>query len=171
MARARSLNAFVAIDNVEPTLALMRKYGRSFENDVRDNVRDNVSPLVARLVRIDMMGGAGQARAVAPTVISTRDRLPALKAFGAKRVASTGVRAGDIGFGGNFGGGNRVGTVNGVSPLGKAYTFQRHVTRQFGAWKGRGNDHIYGTFSRNSAKINELWQKTLDDVYLAWTKR
>jgi hypothetical protein len=173
MARAgrpnRTGNFFVEIDNVEPTKLLMAKYGRSFENDVRDNVRDNVSPFVAKVVAASFAGGDKQARAVARTVKSTRDRFPAIKAFGSTRVTSGGIAAGAIGFGANFGGGNRFGTVHGRSKLGKTFIYQRRVTRQFGSYQPAPEDHhIYRTFSHNTVKINELWQQALDDVYVAW---
>lgn len=154
MARAPSHKAIVSITNVEPTMLLMAKYGRSFNAMVRTDVTENVSPFVARSISAAAASSVRQSPAVAGTFKAVRDRLPAVRGFGATRVASTRVQAGFIGFGANWGGGNK------------------RRTKQFGAWTGGGiqDRFIYSTIHTHSVEINELWQQSLDRVYEAWKR-
>src|SRR4051812_3754442 len=117
---APSHKAVVSITNVEPTILLMEHYGREFSRMVRDDVSTNVAPFVARIISSRAATSVRQGPAVAGTFRVVRDRFPAVRGFGATRVASTKVQAGFIGFGANWGGGARP------------------RTRQFGAWTGGG---------------------------------
>jgi hypothetical protein len=172
MARAATSRTFVSITNVEPTMLLMRSWGREFTAHVRDEVQTNVSPFVAARVNQAAAGSTEQARPVAGTFRAVRDRLPAIRGFGARRVTSTGARASDIGFGANFGGGQRRRTYTSRSRLGTPYVVNRRVTAQFGPYRGPDNDRfIYSTVERYDREIQERWQQALDDVYVAWNRR
>lgn len=151
---APSHKAVVSITNVEPTILLMNKYGREFSGMVRTDVTEKVTPFVARVISAKAASSIRQGPAVAGTFKPVRDRLPAVRGFGATRVASTRVQAGHIGFGANWGGGARP------------------RTRQFGPWTGGGvNDRfIYSSIDANKAEIDELWQQALDRCYKAWNR-
>lgn len=168
MARAPTGKGMVRISNVAPTITLMKKYGSGFSKMVRDDVQTNVTPFVVRKVGAAASVSSAQGRAVAGTFRTARDRFPAVRGFGATRVTSSAVAAGSIGFGANWGGGNRVRTYE--RPRGSGLTTTRHVTRQFGPWAG-GRDHfIYSSIARNQQTIEDMWQDALDRAYVEWNR-
>lgn len=172
MARAPRTKGVVSISNVQPTMALMKKYGAGFSKMVRDDVQNNVAPLVVAKVSAAARGSSRQGAAVAGTFKATRDRFPAFRGLGATRVTSGKTAAGNIGFGANWGGGNRRRNYTTTSSAGLRYSVTRHTTRQFGAWTGGGsNDRfIYSTIAHNQRAIDELWQQALDRCYKEWNR-
>lgn len=175
MASRSSFRDFVTIDNVEPTLRLMSFYGKTFAALVRKDVQDNVARPIAAAMQARAAASTPQSRAVAGSIKATRDRLPAIRAFGGAKARTSGGKAtmGDIGFGANFGGGQRISWVRGVSPRGTPYNYQRHTTRQFGPWLGNNGDDrfIYPVIEDNRQLINDAWQNALDRVYKEWNRR
>jgi hypothetical protein len=171
--RPPSNKTAVSISNITPTIALMKKYGSGFSRMVRDDVTKNVAPLVASKVQAKANGSTGQAAAVARTFRPVRDRLPAIRGLGSTRVGSSKVAAGDIGFGANWGGGQKLKAYRTRSPLGRTYVVNRHTTRQFGAWTGGGpqDRFIYSTIHENQRAIEEAWQAALDRAYVEWNRR
>lgn len=173
MAKAPSTKGVVSISNVAPTVALMRKYGAGFSKMVRDDVQTNVAPLVVAHVQAAARGSGRQGAAVAGTFRVARDRLPAFRGLGATRVASTKTAAGNIGFGANWGGGEKTRTYTTTSPRGTRYAVTRHTTRQFGPWTGGGTDDrfIYSVIHDNQRAIEDAWQNALDRAYQEWNRR
>lgn len=170
MARAASSKQVVSITNVQPTMLLMRRYGREFNKLVRDDVQQSVSPVVARGMSRALAGKNRQGAAVAGTFRVARDRFPAVRAFGARRVTSSKVPAGTIGFGANWGGGSRARTYVTRSRRGTPYTVTRRVTAQFGPFTRSPNDPMYGWVAANQQRVDALWQAALDRVYEEWVR-
>lgn len=169
---ASSTKGVVSITNVAPTVALMRRYGAGFTKMVRDDVQSHVAPMVVAKVSSAASGSSSQGAAVAATFKVIRDRFPAFRGFGSSAVTSTGVQAGNIGFGANWGGGNRRRSYSTVSPSGLRYSVTRATTHQFGGWTGGGSsDHfIYSTIARNRRAIDDAWQDALDRAYKEWNR-
>lgn len=172
MARAPSSKGVVSISNVAPTVLLMKKYGSKFNAMVRDDVQRNVAPMVVTKVSARARSAGRQGPAVAGTFKATRDRFPAFRGFGATRVTSGKVPAGNLGFGANWGAGDRTRTYVTRSPLGRPYRVTRHTTRQFGPWTGGGSGDrfIYSTIAAHQKAIEEEWQNALDRVYKDWNR-
>lgn len=165
MAR-RTAKAVVDIDNVEATIRLMNNYGRDFSKLVRDDVQKKVAPYVATGVRGALAGAGGQVAKSAGTVRVARDRLPAIRVAGARRVHRDGTASGDTFFGGNWGAGTRRSAW--YARRGYRTTFNPNTVSQFPSWRPSPGDPMYGWISDNNETIERLWQNTIDDVYKAW---
>jgi hypothetical protein len=155
MARAEKVKVAVEVHGLDATVRAFRGYSKEMNAEIRDAATAAVAETVPALVAA-MMADGRQSAMVATTIAPVRDRVPALKAGGNKRVAPTGGRrrnrppAGDVFFGAEFGGQGR------------------RTTQQFRPHTGTTGYAFYPMFRRHTGDIIDAYGKALDRLAADW---
>ena len=135
------------IKGLRQLLRVLNKLPKDLQNDVRD---------ASQAIANDLGAGAKQAAAtpqqrLAATGLKVkRDRIPTINARGTIR---PGVKAGDIFFGSEFGGG------------------QRPTTQQFPPHRGQRGYFLYPTARARGSKYFGMWAEAVDKAFKDWNDR
>lgn len=132
------------IEGLKRFLRLLNSLPKDMQNEVRDASQNIASTMVSSAKNA---AHTPLQTLAASTLQAKRDRVPVVTAKGTVR---KGVKAQDIFFGAEFGGGKRP------------------TTRQFLPHRGKRGYFLYPTIRANSQRIWDEWTGTVDDVMAAW---
>lgn len=139
----------IVVDGYKECVAAFRKLPRDASAEIRD-ASSKIADLEVAAIR-SAAGGNRQAAAAATSLRARRDRFPALVIGGARRVTSSGARAGDLLFGAEFGAGPT--TPGGFRP-------HRGTTGYF----------LFPTLRRDSTRMYAEWLEAAEGIVTAWDR-
>lgn len=146
----RSAERIVYVDGVQQLLRALSK----IDKDLQAQVRDASQAIAQQLV------DTASSRAVTPLqrlamsgVKVRRDRIPSVAVGRTALPGHPGVKASDVFFGAEFGGG------------------RRSTTRQFPAHRGRRGYFLYPAARDQGRRFYDLWATAIDDAFKAWNSR
>lgn len=139
------------VEGMRELLQVLNKLPKELQNEVRE---------ASQAIANDLAAGARNAahsplqRLAASGIKARRDRVPVI-GVGATNV-KPGVKAIDVFYGAEFGGGRRP------------------TTRQFPYWKGRGSSagyFLYPTARQRGRKYYDMWADAVDKAFEDWNHR
>lgn len=154
MATGRGLDADLQVSGLNETLRAFKAYGRDANKELRQAAGGVADQVVPALI-LSAGSASPQAALVAPSIKRRTDRVPKIVAGGATRArpntrSRRRVTAGDVMFGGEFGGGRRPGTA------------------QFPPWVGRTGYWFWPTIRAHLPAMRRAYIAALDDLARRW---
>jgi len=148
MAR-RDLVVGLEIDGLRETLAAFRRLPKDASAELRDAAQKIAEVIATAAKGAAVVDVSPQARLMAPTITTRRDRVPVVQAGGSRKVGRAGAPAYKLLFGSEFGS-NRY------------RQFHRPHQGRKGAW-------FFATVEKNQGKIEREWLAAADEIIERFT--